>query len=197
MTRRLALIAFGTLSVIALGLLGWWALTGLRAERGAEVVPTSPAAAAPEAPTAEPERLIEVELFFPGSDGLLHVERREIVEKPAGAERAVAAVAALLGGPTTPGLVAPFPPEVTVARADLGASGVLYLGLEGPPAPPAAGSLIETLRVWSLVDTALAAVPEARAVALAWNGTQPESLGGHLDTARPLRARTDLVRSGE
>ena len=147
-------------------------------------------------PPAGPTEKATVSLLFPGPDGFLHAESRE-VELPLTADGRVAAVvAALLAGPRTPGLVAPLPAGVTVADAFLDAQGVAYVDLaaKDQPSPPASGSDLELLRIYSFVDTVLANEPRARSVVLLWNGAQRITFAGHIDTSAPLLEDRKWVR---
>jgi len=139
-------------------------------------------------PPVGPTEQATVSLLFPGPDGKLHAESRELAV-PLGADARVAAVvAALLAGPKTEGLVAPLPAGVTVGDAFVDADGIAYLDLaaKDQPVPPPAGSDLELLRVYSLVDTVIANEPRARSVVLLWNGVQRPTFSGHVDTAAPL-----------
>jgi hypothetical protein len=187
MNRRLVIVAFVVLLVL-LGVLLVW--------RTSRTVPDSVAApaVAPTAPVAAPDvPAVELVLYFPNGDGLLEAEKRTVAVVDDEVARADAAVRGLFEGPRNAALFAPFPADVTLDRVLLSPRGLLYVNLSGPPTPPAAGSLVETLRVWSVVNTALGAAPQARGVSLTWNGAQLESFGGHVDTGRPLFARPDLV----
>jgi hypothetical protein len=191
MNRRLVVVAFVALLVL-LGVLLVWRTSRATPEGITEptITPTTPAAPA-EAAT------VELVLYFPNGDGLLEAESRTVALAATAVDnevaRAEAGARALLEGPRNASLFAPFPAEVTLDRVLLNPRGLLYVNLLGPPTPPAAGSLIETLRIWSVVNTVLDAAPSARGVSLTWNGAQLESLGGHIDTGRPLLARPDLV----
>jgi hypothetical protein len=145
------------------------------------------------APLEAPTRELPFTLYFPGGDGRLHAETRTLQVGEAPASRAQTVIAALLAGPRGADLLAPFAERVELAAATLSATGTLYLDLRGGPAPPGMGSTDEMLTVYSLVDTAAWNVPEARRVVLLWNGIQPESLAGHVDTARPLSPSKALV----
>ena len=190
MNRKVVLAAFAALIVLLTALLLWRALratpTSTTAEP-AEQAPTKTEAPPPDTPPTE------LTLYFPNGDGLLEAEARTAVVASGQVARTEAACRALFEGPRNADLFAPFPPEVTFDRALLTDRGLLYINLSGPATPPAAGSLMETLRIWSVVSTALAATPEARGVVLTWNGAQLESLGGHIDTGRPLLARPELI----
>jgi hypothetical protein len=146
--------------------------------------------AAPEAtPTpAGPTEKATVTLLYPGGDGFLHAESRELPLPLDPDARVAAVVTALLAAPRTKGLVAPLPAGVTVGDAFVDGQGIAYLDLaaKDQPAPPASGSDLELLRVYSLVDTVLANEPRARSVVLLWNGTQRPTFAGHVDTVTPL-----------
>lgn len=154
---------------------------------------------APERPAAEPAALkaptsaLPFTLYFPGTDGRLHAESRtlEVADPPAA--RAERIVEALLLGPQGADLLPPFPDKVELGAATLSPTGTLYLDLRGAPNPPGLGSTDEWLTVYSLVDSVAWNVPEARSVVLLWNGVQPESLAGHIDTARPILPSKERV----
>ncbi|HEV8630063.1 MAG TPA: GerMN domain-containing protein [Thermoanaerobaculia bacterium] len=181
MTRRG--LAFGALlAAAALGL--------ACQRRGSE------AAAGGPAPSPGRTEKATVSLLFPGDDGFLHAEPRELVLPLEPDGRVEAVVGALLAGPKTDGLVAPLPAGVTVADAFVDGQGVAYLdlGAKDQPDPPASGSDLELLRVYSLVNTVLANEPRVRGVVLLWNGTQRPTFAGHVDTGAPLLADRRLVR---
>ena len=134
-----------------------------------------------------PTEKATVSLLFPGPDGFLHAESREVALPLTADGRVATVVAALLAGPRTQGLVAPLPAGVTVADAFVDAQGVAYVDLAAKEtAPPASGSDLELLRVYSFVDSVLANEPRARSVVLLWNGTQRITFAGHVDTSAPL-----------
>ena len=145
---------------------------------------------------AGPTENATVSLLFPGPDGFLHAESREVALPLTADGRVAAVVAALLAGPRTAGLVAPLPAGVTVADAFVDPQGVAYVDLaaKDQPSPPASGSALELLRVYSFVDTVLANEPRARSVVLLWNGAQRISFAGHVDTSAPLLEDRKWVR---
>jgi len=162
------------------------------------------AADAPGAPAGDPAvaaaegRRLPVDLYFPGGDGRLHPERRDLVAPEDPVEQARAVLAALLAGPEDVALLPVFPDgyrDVEVAAVLLGPDGVLLVDLHAPghAAPPASGSRQELVTVYSLVNSLALNVPAARRVALLWNGTQPQSFAGHLDTSHPLAPDPGLV----
>jgi hypothetical protein len=143
-----------------------------------------------------PAERVTVALHFPGEDGLLHVERRELTLAGGDDARLAAVVAAVLAGPATPGLLAPFPPGIEVGGAYLDPHGTAYVDLvaKESPDPPPSGSALEMVRVYSVVNSVLANEESARAVVLLWNGRQRQTFAGHVDTQRPLVANRQLVR---
>lgn len=186
MKRRFAAIFLAV--VAGLALLGLWSLW--RARR-ASTPPASGPAAAPEAPA----ETVELTLYFPGEDGRLYAERREVPSAAEPVGRARAALTALLSGPRGEGLRAPLPAGVEIGAVTLVGDGTVVVDLRsaGHELPPASGSLGERSMVYSLVDTVLLNVDGSKRVTLLWNGMQRESFSGHLDTARPLVADTSLI----
>ena len=72
------------------------------------------------------------------------------------------------------------------------ANGADLVSEDGSP-PPAGGSTEERLRVYSLVNTLVLNVAEAKSAVLLWNGAQPATLSGHLDLSRPLLPDPSVV----
>jgi hypothetical protein len=137
-----------------------------------------------------------VTLYFPSANGRLAGEQRELEASSQPEERAAEVARALLAGPEDPGLMAPFPQGTSLGLCFLSPEGIAYLNLEGKDgaAPPGVGSTEEAQTVYSLVNSVTTNVPEARRVVLLWNGAQPASFGGHLDTSRPLAPWKELAQ---
>ena len=149
---------------------------------------------APAAEPAEPAESFTARLFYPASNDRLMAEERALASGESPPARARAVLAALLGtAPAAPRLP-PFPIALEVGRVLLLEDGTLVADLRSAEAadPPASGSTVELLRVYSVVHTLLRNVPEAKQVVLLWNGRQRASFAGHVDTARALRARPEL-----
>jgi len=186
MSRRALLAAAAAVALALVVAVSWWWLRQPGGEEGG----ASPGGGAPG-----DEMRLAVELYFPGLGTTLEREGRELAvdDEP---ERQLAALAtALADGPSRPGMVAPLPPGVSVRGVSLGESGVVYLDLvseDGSP-PPSGGSNEELLRVYSLVNTLVLNVAEARSVVVLWNGAQPLTFSGHLDLSRPLLPDPSLV----
>ncbi len=181
MSRSAAALMVGAAAVLAAGALVWWLAAG-RAR---------PQHVAEDGPTAVDGgfETISAELYFPNAAGWLGVERRELPAAGSAAERARQIATALLEGPVEPGHLAPLA-GVEVAGVHVSAERVVYLDLAAAElaAPPVSGSRGELLAVYSFVNSILANVPEARGVALLWNGNQRPTFAGHVDTTRPLLA---------
>lgn len=189
MNRRVAiLIVLGAVSLAAV-LAILWLVWGDGGEAGA------PRAAEEEGP----RRPAAFDLLFPGEEGYLHPEERELAVTGDPRNRARAIVLALLDGPSEAGLERglerPFPEDVGLLDLYVTADGTAYvdLGAEGRERPPAGGSLAERVMVYSVVDSLARNLPEVERVALLWNGVQRESFSGHLDTSVPLVPDEDLL----
>jgi hypothetical protein len=169
-------------------LAAWWWLAGRRDDAPAPAPRTAVARAGPLEVTL-------VELYFPGAGGLLHAERRRMEAGEDPADRVRAVVREVLAGPRTEGLLPTLPEGIGPGLVQLSGTGTAYVDLMTPEggAPPAMGSRGELLAAYSLVDSILVNVPEARAVVLLWNGRQPETFAGHIDTTRPLTVDRELM----
>jgi hypothetical protein len=128
---------------------------------------------------------VPFELWVPDGIGL-RVERRELQVTSAPKDRMRRIVETLLA--PRPGQPRLFPEGVALAGVQLSPEGTAYVNLvwEGHEEPPPSGSTEELQRVYSLVNSITTNVPEARQVALLWNGMQRPTFAGHLDTSRPL-----------
>ena len=151
----------------------------------------------PDAPTAEETSVLEpAELFFPGDDGRLHRHQQNL---PAGdlRTRAETLVRTLLDGPggAIDGSLRPPLPEGTALGGVHLIDDAAYVDLRSETLvdPPASGSLDEVLTVYSVVNTLGLGLDGVERVVLLWNGSQPATFGGHLDTSRPLAPDTRWV----
>lgn len=187
MTRRWRIAAAAAVALLVLVMALWlWSR---------RPTPTG-APDADEGPAGGGEELrLAVDLYYPGDGMTLRRERRELAVADDAETQLLALARAVVAGPATPALAAPWPAGVSVRSVRLVDDGVVYVDLvtEDGSAPPRAGSTEELLRVYSLVDTLVLNVAEARSVVLLWNGVQPLTLAGHLDLSRPLVADTSLI----
>jgi hypothetical protein len=187
-SRRFAgvLVALAVLTVA--GAAAWL----LRGRAGGDGPPTVDSTTATPL-TATNDR--SVGLFFPGPDGRLHREERELLLDGDVATRAAQVVLALLEGPRSEGLLPLLPAGVELIQVFGGAPGVVYLDLRAPADPQvlAMGSRQELVTVYGIVDSVVLNVPGLSAVGFLWSGAQPASFAGHVDTTAPLVADTSLL----
>lgn len=193
MNRPLAIGLIAGSALLIVALLLWWSLD--RDDQAATPPPTETSSVA--LPPEPDEGLVRVELYFPGKGGRLYREPRDIPAAEDLAERVRILAQAVLTGPETTGLGLPLPSGTTLSGVDIGESGVVYIDLAGEAGqpPPPSGSRQEMLMVYSLVDSVALNLEEVEQVVLLWNGTQPSTFAGHLDTTRPLVPDTSLLAS--
>lgn len=140
---------------------------------------------------------VRVQLYFVGAQGRLVREPRDLTwsnDPSAFAERIVEG---LLEGPRAEAAYRPFPPDVEVGEVHVDADGTAYVDLrsQAHPRPPFAGSRAEMLALYSLVNSVVENVEGARSLVVLWNGRQPRTFGGHIDTSRPLYPARNLETS--
>jgi hypothetical protein len=140
---------------------------------------------------------VTVALYFPGPGGRLRREQRSIEGSADPSRVAARVVQALLEGPSSEQSFRAFPEDVTLGEVHVTGDGVTYVDLisTGNPTPPFEGSTVELLTLYSLVNSVVENVPGARSVVVLWNGRQPRTFGGHIDTSRPLLPAPDLATS--
>jgi len=180
----------GVLAVCLLPILGF-ACGGDAADSTAH----NPAGLAAEPGAANEQTMRPAELYFPGNDGRLYIEIREVVTGVEPVDRLVAVVEALLAGPEIEGLRAPFANDVVVDGLFLLDDNIVALNLrsaDGGP-PNTTGSQREMLIVYSLVNTVLLDFGAGDRLLLTWNGRQLPTFAGQLDLTHPLRPNLDLV----
>ena len=168
----------------ATGLLGL-AILAAACRKGGEVA--SEAAPPPVAPV--PTRVV---LFFPGDDGRLHPEPREILDLPTslGPRIRLLVEELVLGSPE--GLAAPFPWPAQVLGVFVDDAGNAYVDLSAPPPDAVAGSAGEVAVLYATVSTVVANCPGVARVQLLFDGQEVRTLG-HLDLSRPVSPRPELI----
>ena len=137
----------------------------------------------------------EVLLYFPGEESKLYGEPREVPLTDDPRELAAALVAELVTGPTDELLTTGLAPDITTANILISGDGVAFVDLrsERLAEPPVTGSTQERLSLYSLVQTLVHNVPTIEAIVVLWNGRQPQTFGGHIDTTRPLVPDPELL----
>lgn len=198
MNRRLAAAWIGGALVVAIAA-GLWLLRGRPGDRGAAAPAIAGDPAAGDAALAAPALLERqrVTLWLPGGGGRVAAWTADVEAPPTEPSRRVRAVleALLAARPDAGSGAAPlFDQEVELAHSLLAPDGTLYVDLRRPDGgpPPGAGSMLETERIYSIVQTATGAEPAVARVVLLWNGEQRLSHAGHVDTSRPLAPRPEV-----
>lgn len=183
--RRVVAVAVAA-GVLVVGAVLFWVLRSAPGDDALVDVPAPPGAGT--------EELRAYELYFPGADGRLHAEVRQLEKSPEPLANVTRLVEALLQGPNEQGLWPTLPEGVTLAGAYMTKNDTVVLDLASADGTrPSLGSKGELLQLYSLVNTVLLNVDEAERVMVLWNGHQPDTFAGHVDTTRPLRPATDLI----
>ncbi len=91
--------------------------------------------------------------------------------------------------------VRPEPPPIGTVRLGpvyLLTGGTVVIDFEAQ-SPPAVGSREEQLILFSLVNTVLLNTEQAERLLILWNGSQPHTFAGHLDTGTALTPNRSLI----
>ena len=186
MNPRILLIVLAVAASFAL--LAWVLFTG------GGPIPLSPqgdTAAVEATPIPAPDQ--QIVLLFPGPDGRLHPELRDVSLPAEVHERARAVVRELLVGSTgTLGAVVPYQAEVNGVYVD--GDGHAFIDLTAPP-EPLQGSNVELMLAYGVIDSVLLNCPELKAVQLLFDGNEVSTLTGHLDLSRPLVLNKRFIAS--
>lgn len=148
----------------------------------------STSTAGPRLTTEERTTQREISLYFANSSLDLTAEPRTVVI-PADPPLALTLVISeLLRGPRDEGLTALFPLDATVHSAYILPDQVAIIDLGGKTLEQGwqTGSLNELLAVRSAILTVTTNFPEIRSVQFLVNGSIRATLGGHVDSSKPL-----------
>lgn len=147
--------------------------------------------AAPAGDTAERKT---VTLFFlSDGDDLLHREEREIASGPSVGEEAQRALQELVKG-SAHDLLAPLPAETKIRQVFVSKEGVAYVDFSRDIVEKFSyGSTSELAAVYAVVDTLTFNFKAVKKVAFLVEGTEKETLGGHIDLSRPFVPDFKLV----
>jgi spore germination protein GerM len=175
----------------------WWLLLGVALVAGGLVArlsqrPAPPTAEAPLVETPDQMGTRSVTLYFGSGDGEGVVSETRTIQSQVHREQEVEAVVTeLLRGPQERQSVRLFPEGTRLRRAFYDEEGrVLYLDFTSAlVAGQIAGSAMEVLTVTTLLRTIAVDFPEVLAVQLLVDGLEVETLAGHIDLTRPLRAK--------
>ena len=103
----------------------------------------------------------------------------------------------MIAGPTSKDAVAALPKGTALRQVYVMDGGVAYLDFSSELADGLnGGSRIEMLTVYAIVDSVVLNVREVTRVALLIGGRSIETLNGHLDLRRPLKADRRLIVGG-
>lgn len=137
---------------------------------------------------------IEVTLFFlSDNDDLLHRETREIEAGPSPADEAERALEELIKG-SERGLLSPLPAQTRVRQVFVNQDGTAYVDFGKEIMEKFSyGSSSELAAVFSVVNTLAVNFRPVKRVVILVEGSERETLGGHVDLSRPLLANLSLV----
>ncbi len=148
----------------------------------------------PQPAPSEPAPLKTVALFFlSDDDDLLHRESREIPAGPSAAKEAERVLAELIKG-SAKDLVAPLPVETRIRQVFVTKDGVAYVDFTKDIIDKFSyGSTSELSAVYAVVNTLAANFKSIKRVAILVEGSERDTLGGHIDLTRPFAPDFSLV----
>jgi hypothetical protein len=176
--------------LVTLGLLAWGVTIGV--ERLA--APDRESATPPPAPL-QPTAHITATLFYAAPDGLGLVPLRREVPLAEGvvAQGREILIAQLAAAPEGQRAVIPAGTQLRAFYVtDRGDAFVDLSGIVTSAHP--GGSMNELLTVYALVNAVTANLPAVQRVQLLVDGTEVDTIAGHVDVRRPLVPDTSLVR---
>ncbi|HXW04042.1 MAG TPA: GerMN domain-containing protein [Vicinamibacterales bacterium] len=168
------------------------ALIVLRQSGPAPAAATDPA----PAPSAAPERRITATLYYVSEDGMALVGvQREIPFGETVLEQAQQIVQAQLEPAPQP-LVSAIPPGTTLRAMYVTERGEAFvdLSVEARTRHPG-GALDELFTVYSIVDALTVNMPAILRVQILVEGSEVDTLAGHVDLRNPLQKNLQWVRS--
>lgn len=136
-----------------------------------------------------------IQLFYGAANQLLAGEPRNVSLPEAPAAALPLVMRELVKGPAGEGSLRILPEDTVVRGAWLLPGGTVIVDLGGPTLSEGwgTGSHQELLAIQSLVQTATANFAEAQRVRILVNGTQNETLGGHIALSRSFAPRAEYV----
>ena len=158
----------------------------------------SEVASSPGAPRPTDQRRINVKLYFnmPGA-AILEAEERSIPYHETLSAQAKEVIQALIAGPK--GKLAPTIPEgVRLLDVLLSQDGIAYVDLSGEiVSNHQGGTTGEMATVYSIVNTLTINLPEIQGVQILVDDRPVETLKGHMDLSRPLKADLSMAKQEE
>lgn len=136
-----------------------------------------------------------VRLFYESPQMLLVGEQRNIALPESSAAALPIVVRELMKGPATPNALRLFPQDTVVRGAYLLPNGTAIVDLGGTTLSNGwgTGSHQELMAAYSLAQTVSANFADGRRVRVLINGTQADTLAGHVSLSKSLEPRVELV----
>lgn len=152
-------------------------------------LPKTPA----EAPVKPAETKTVTLFFIADGDDLLHKETRPIAAGPTEADEAERALAELIRG-SEEGLISPLPAQTRVHQVFIAKDGQATVDLSRDVVENMAyGSTSELAAVYAVVNTLVYNFKSVKKVVLLVEGSERETLGGHVDLTRAFLPDYSLV----
>jgi germination protein M len=142
----------------------------------------------------EPLQTRSITLYFLSeNDNNLHSEKREILDHSSIVHQAIQSIDELLKGSQN-GLLSPLPEGTKLREFFLTKRGVAYVDFSGEIREEhLSGSSAEMGTVFAVVNTLTYNFKSIKRVFILIDGSEKETLAGHIDLSRPLLPRYDLV----
>ncbi len=196
---RQRVVAGAAIALVAIGL-GWALMAGLgRVLRDTEPAPVGEVVQQPPPQTTPGDApavpRIKATLFFGSEDGrhLVPVEREIPLAEGVVAQARALVEAQLAATPPEP-LASTIPPETTLRGLYVSDKNEAFVDLD--PAVRArhpGGSMNELFTVYTIVHVITANLPDVQRVQLLIDGSEVDTLAGHVDLRRPLRKNESLL----
>jgi germination protein M len=142
----------------------------------------------------EPLQTRSVTLYFlSGDDNYLHAEKREIIDHPSVVHQAIQTIEELLKGSQN-GMISPIPVDTELREFFITKRGIAYVDFSGEIREEhLSGTSAEMGTVFAVVNTLTYNFKTIKKVFILIEGSEKETLAGHVDLSRPLVPRYDLV----
>lgn len=188
-TKRIWILGTLFILLIVLVILFFRSGGGEKIKPSAEITPPEL-----ESKSEQPMERRKVVLFFPSEeDTLLHPEEREILANISIVQQAKQTIEELLIGSKN-GYLSPFPPETKLRELYLTPEGVAYVDFSKEiQEKHLSGSSSEMATVFSIVNSLAYNFKSIKKVFILIDGGEKETLGGHINLARPFLPQYDLI----
>lgn len=162
-------------------------------EKKKEAIPLSESQE-PETSQTEPPEKITITLFFLSEENdRLHGEEREIVSDPQLIFEARQTIEELLIGSNN-GLISPFPPETKLREIFITEEGTVCVDLSREIQDEhLSGARAEISTVYAIVNSLAYNFESIKKVIILVDGSEKETLKGHVDISRPLVPMYNLI----